>query len=139
MAGQFRFVRNPRGRYTAWNWEIDPGGLHDLLLHLHQARPDLPVYITENGIGLDDQVVDGTVDDEPRITFVREHLEAVHRAMQDGVDVRGYYMWSLLDNFSWINGYKKRYGFLHVDRETMQRTPKRSAAWFRDVAHHHGF
>lgn len=139
VAGEFRFVRNPRGRYTDWNWEIDPEGLHELLLRVQQYRPGLPVYVTENGIGLDDRLVDGVVDDGARIDFVREHLEAVHRAMQDGVNVRGYYMWSLLDNFSWINGYKKRYGFLYVDRETLERTPKRSATWFRDVARNHGF
>lgn len=133
IEGLFRFVQNPRGRYSDWNWEIDPKGLYELLLRVREYR-DLPVYVTENGIGLQDRLEDGEVDDPQRIAYVSEHLQAVHRALQQGVDVRGYYMWSLMDNFSWVNGYKKRYGFLHVDRETLERTPKRSAAWFSDLA-----
>jgi 6-phospho-beta-glucosidase len=134
IAGLFRFVRNPRGRYTDWGWEIDASGLEELLVRVHVLRPGLPVYVTENGIGLPDALVDGQVEDEARIAFLREHLAAMHRAIAAGANVRGYYMWSLLDNFSWVNGYKKRYGFLHVDRTTLVRTPKKSAAWFREVA-----
>ena len=134
IEGLFRFVRNPRGRYTDWAWEIDPDALELVLREVHAICPDMPLYITENGLGLDDAWVDGEIDDAPRIAFVRDHLAAVHRAIEAGVDVRGYYMWSLLDNFSWINGYKKRYGFLHVDRETLARTPKRSAHWFAEVS-----
>jgi 6-phospho-beta-glucosidase len=134
IEGQFRFIRNPDGRYTDWDWEIDPSGLEELLLRVHRLRPGIPVYVTENGIGLDDRLVDGTVDDAPRIAFVREHLAAVHRAISGGAAVRGYYMWSLLDNFSWLNGYKKRYGFLYVDRTTLARHPKKSAFWFKQVA-----
>ena len=134
IEGLFRFVRNPRGRYTDWGWEIDPTGLEELLLRAQALRPGLPVYVTENGIGLQDALVDGQVEDGARIAFLREHLTAMHRAITAGANVRGYYMWSLLDNFSWVNGYKKRYGFLHVDRATLARTPKKSARWFRDVA-----
>lgn len=134
IEGLFRFVQNPRGRYTDWNWEIDPDGLYELLLRAQEYRPGIPVYITENGIGLQDRLVDGVVDDPDRIAFVTEHLQAAHRALQEGVNLRGYYMWALMDNFSWVNGYKKRYGFLYVDRETQDRTPKRSAAWFRELA-----
>jgi beta-galactosidase len=134
VAGLFRFVQAAGARRTAWAWEIDPSGLADVLAGVHTARPGLPVYVTENGIGLDDRLVEGRVDDQARIDYVREHLEVVARAAADGVAVRGYFMWSLLDNFSWINGYKKRYGFLHVDRGSLRRTPKASAAWFREVA-----
>jgi 6-phospho-beta-glucosidase len=134
IKGLFRFVKNPRGRFTAWGWEIDPKGLFDLIMRVHEARPGLPVYVTENGIGRIEKLQDGTVDDGERIDFVRAHLEEVHRAIAAGATVRGYYMWSLMDNFSWINGYKKRYGFLYVDRGTLERTKKRSALWFRDVA-----
>lgn len=137
IEGVVRFVQNPRGRYTDWNWEIDPEGLHALLLRAQAYRPGIPVYVTENGIGTPGQA--DTLDDPERIAFVRDHLEAVHRAVEAGVDVRGYYMWSLMDNFSWINGYKKRYGFLHVDRATMTRTPRQSAFWFRDAAAANGF
>lgn len=134
LAGLFRFVRNPKGRYTDWAWEIDPNGLEELIVRAHRLRPGLPIYVTENGIGLKDVVVDGAVHDDARILFVREHLEAVGRALDQGANVRGYYMWALVDNFSWVNGFKKRYGFFHVDHRSQRRTPKKSAHWFRDVA-----
>lgn len=134
LAGCFAFVSNPKGRFTDWNWEIDPDALEDLLLRLHRDHPDLPLMITENGIGLPDRIVNGEVDDTARIEFVSRHLAAVHRAIGAGCRVEGYFMWSLMDNFSWINGYKKRYGFLYVDRDTLRRTPKKSATWFAEVA-----
>ena len=134
IKGLFRFVKNPKGRFTRWGWEIDPEGLHDLLLRVHQASPGLPIYVTENGLGRVEELEDGTVDDQERIDFVREHLRSVHRAIAAGADVRGYYMWSLMDNFSWINGYKKRYGFLYVDRATLERHKKKSALWFKAAA-----
>lgn len=134
VKGLFRFVKNPRGRFTRWGWEIDPEGLHDLLLRVHQASPGLPIYVTENGLGRVEELAGGIVDDQERIDFVREHLRSVHRAIAGGADVRGYYMWSLMDNFSWLNGYKKRYGFLYVDRATLARHKKQSALWFREAA-----
>ncbi len=134
LADCFAFVPNPQGRYTDWNWEIAPEALEELLVNLDRRYPGTPILVTENGLGLQDQLVDGTVDDSPRIEFVTEHLAAIHRACQAGVKVGGYFMWALMDNFSWLNGYKKRYGFLYVNRETMERTPKKSAAWYREVA-----
>ncbi len=134
LADCFAFAQNPRGRYTDWNWEIDPETLGKLLVDLSQRYPDLPLYVTENGLGAPDELVDGEVDDQARIGFVREHLVAIYKAIGAGADVRGYFMWSLMDNFSWINGYKKRYGFLYVDRDSLDRTPKKSAFWFRDIA-----
>jgi 6-phospho-beta-glucosidase len=134
VKGLFRFVKNPRGRFTDWGWEIDPDGLCDLLLRAHKDKPGLPLYVTENGLGRVEELAGGTVDDQERIGFVKDHLLAVRRAIAAGADVRGYYMWSLMDNFSWINGYKKRYGFLYVDRKTLARHKKKSALWFRDVA-----
>jgi beta-galactosidase len=134
IKGLFRFVKNPRGRFTAWGWEIDPEGLYDLLLRVHRASPGLPVYVTENGLGRVEELAGGTVDDGERIDFVRAHLAAVHRAIAAGANVRGYYIWSLMDNFSWLNGYKKRYGFLYVDRATLARSKKKSALWFREAA-----
>ncbi|MCA9778348.1 MAG: beta-glucosidase [Candidatus Eremiobacteraeota bacterium] len=134
LRGCFEMVRNPRGRYTDWAWEIHPETLTTLLLGIGRRAPGIPMYVTENGIGLPDRLEEGMVNDPGRIEFVREHLQAIHKAIRQGADVRGYYMWSLMDNFSWINGYKKRYGFLYVDRETMHRTPKQSAFWFKEVA-----
>ena len=134
IKGLFRFVKNPRGRFTAWGWEIDPEGLYDLILRVHETSPGLPIYVTENGLGRVEELAAGTVDDQERIDFVSGHLRAVHGAIAAGADVRGYYMWSLMDNFSWINGYKKRYGFLYVDRATLARHKKKSALWFRGAA-----
>ena len=92
------------------------------------------IFITENGMGYKDPFVDGLVDDAPRIDYVEKHLAAVLRAIEAGVNVGGYFMWSLQDQFSWTNGYNKRYGFFYVDYETQERTPKASAYWFKRVA-----
>ena len=139
IAGLFQFVKNPNGRYTDWGWEIFPEGLYELLMRAHRHQPGLPIYVTENGIGLPDQMENGAIVDDARIEFVREHLKVIHRAIQDGANVRGYYMWALMDNFSWINGYKKRYGFLYIDRHTLARTRKKSSFWFADLAAANGF
>ncbi len=118
--------------FTDMGWEIYPEGLTELLLAL-DAEYDLPpVYITENGMANRDAVVDGAVPDEARIAYVRDHLEALGAAMAQGVDVRGYFLWSLLDNFEWNSGYAKRFGIVHVDYATQRRTPKASALWYRD-------
>jgi beta-glucosidase len=93
-----------------------------------------PIYITENGCSFDDAIgPDGAVDDHQRIAFLESHLSAVRAAMAEGVDVRGYFVWSLLDNFEWAEGYGPRFGLIHVDYETQKRTPKASYAWYRDL------
>ncbi|MBF0544212.1 MAG: beta-glucosidase [Candidatus Riflebacteria bacterium] len=138
IAGLFRFVKNPTGTYTEWAWEIAPEVLYQLLKSVHLQRPGLPIYVTENGIGRDETLENGTVDDQERINFVKLHLEAIYKAITEDVDVKGYYMWSLMDNFSWINGFKKRYGFLFVDRKTLKRYPKKSAYWYKKVAADNG-
>jgi beta-glucosidase len=118
---------------TAMGWEVDPGGLHDLLLRLRRDYGPLPVYITENGASFDDPpATDGLVEDPQRTAYLRGHLEALARAVADGVDVRRYCVWSLLDNFEWEHGYDKRFGIVHVDYETQRRVPKRSGLWYRD-------
>lgn len=140
IKGLFRFVQPAQGQATDWGWEIAPEVLGDLLIALHRERPDLPIDVTENGIGLPDTPgADGKIDDQARIEFIRGHLAAIHRARAAGANVRGYYLWSLLDNFSWINGYKKRYGLFYVDRATCARTPKKSAYWYREASANHGF
>ena len=100
----------------------------------------MPSASTQNGIGLSESPdASGQIDDQARIDFVRDHLKVVHRAITDGANVHGYYMWSLMDNFSWINGFKKRYGFLYVDRETLVRRRKASSYWYQQVAAANGF
>lgn len=120
---------------TGLDWEVQPEGLTDLLVALNDDY-DLPaVYVTENGAAYPDVVADdGTVDDPERLAFVAGHLRAVHAAIEKGVDVRGYFVWSLLDNFEWAYGYDQRFGIVHVDYETQQRTPKSSALWYSRVA-----
>jgi beta-glucosidase len=112
-------------------WETYPQGLTALLVGLRDQYQLPPVYITENGMAVADTVVDGQVRDQPRIDYLRMHLEALAGAMAEGVDVRGYFYWSLMDNFEWNSGYAKRFGLFHVDYATQQRTPKDSAGWYR--------
>jgi beta-glucosidase len=127
------FVRQP-GPYTEMGWSIDATGLTDLLLRLHHDHPGLPLVITENGAAFDDRVdPDGRVRDDRRIGYLRDHLRAVEQAIDAGVDVRGYFAWSLLDNFEWSYGYARRFGMIHVDYETQRRTWKDSAHWYREV------
>ena len=127
------FVAQP-GPRTAMGWPIDPTGMEELLLRLHRDHPRTPLMITENGAAFDDVVeADGRVRDERRIAYLRDHIAAVERACEAGVDVRGYFAWSLLDNFEWAYGYSKRFGLLHVDYATGERTWKDSAHWYRDT------
>jgi beta-glucosidase len=125
---------------TEMGWEIDPDGLHDLLVRLRRDYPALPpVYITENGAAFPDTpVADGEVPDPDRIAYLDAHLRAAQRAIAAGVDLRGYFVWSLLDNFEWAFGYSKRFGIVHVDYETQTRTPKHSARWYAEVVRGNG-
>ena len=114
-------------------WPIDPDGLYELLMRLHREFAPPPLYITENGVSCED-----TLEDQERIDFLAAHLRAAHRALAGGVDLRGYFVWSLLDNFEWALGYAKRFGLVRVDYETLERTPRASARWFRDVVARNG-
>ncbi|MFJ9427089.1 GH1 family beta-glucosidase [Streptomyces sp. NPDC101249] len=124
----------PPGETTAMGWAVDPSGLYDLLRGLSAEFPRTPLVITENGVACDDYVDPaGQVNDPARIAYVRGHLAAVHRAITDGADVRGYFLWSLLDNFEWAHGYGKRFGTVYVDYPTGARIPKASARWYSEV------
>lgn len=92
------------------------------------------IYITENGLGFKDEFTDGIILDEPRIDYLRGNFESISRAIDDGVNVKGYFIWSLMDVFSWVNGYDKRYGLFYVDFETQKRYPKESAYWYKLVS-----
>ncbi|WP_440098649.1 GH1 family beta-glucosidase [Streptosporangium sp. H16] len=120
---------------TAFGWPVVPDGLRELLSGLRARYGDAlpPVYVTENGCSQPDEPgPGGTVDDQDRITFLDGHIGAVERARAEGVDVRGYYVWSLLDNFEWAEGFSQRFGLVHVDFPTGTRTPKASYHWLRD-------
>ena len=121
---------------TDMGWEVYPQGITNLLLRLHRdyaAKGLPPLIITENGAAFADTVsADGQVHDAPRVRYLQDHFAAVHEAMRQGVHVDGYFVWSLLDNFEWASGYEKRFGIVHVDYATQQRTLKQSALWYRD-------
>jgi len=122
------------GERTEMGWTIDPTGLHELIMRYSREAPGLPLYITENGAAYDDKPdPDGRVHDPERIAYLHGHLSAVRRAITDGADVRGYYLWSLLDNFEWAYGYDKRFGLVHVDYQTQKRTIKGSGRRYADI------
>jgi beta-glucosidase len=128
-------VHTPRGGLpiTAMGWEVSPDSFYDLLVRLGRDY-GWPVVITENGAAYDDSPpANGVVDDPERLNYFRRHLAAVERAVDAGVDVRGYCAWSLLDNFEWDRGYSKRFGIVYVDYKTQRRIPKQSALWYRDL------
>ena len=119
---------------TEMGWEIDPDGLHDFLVRVARDYPGVPLYVTENGAAFaDEKGSDGQVHDPDRIAYLDGHFRAARRAIDDGVDLRGYFVWSLMDNFEWSFGYSKRFGLIHVDYETLERTPKDSARWYAQV------
>jgi beta-glucosidase len=118
---------------TGMGWEIDPDGLRRILARVRHEYAPPPIFITENGAAFDDGPTGGEVVDDPeRRAYLAGHLDALHRALADGVDVRRYYVWSLLDNFEWEEGYDQRFGIVHVDFDTQARTPKASALFYRD-------
>ena len=134
VEGLFYFVRNPQSTYTEWGWEIWPQGLSDGIMMIKERYGDIPIYITENGLGAVDPIVDGEIVDDPRIDFLRMHIDALEKAIALGADVRGYYPWSFIDLLSWLNGYKKQYGFVYVDhKKNLARQRKKSFFWYQDV------
>ena len=125
------------GPQTDMGWNIDPDGLHDLLVRVHDNYPEVPLMVTENGMACKDQLVvndDGSksVHDADRIDYLQRHLAAARRAMSEGVPLTGYFVWSLLDNFEWYFGYAKRFGITYVDYATQERIPKDSFLWYRN-------
>jgi beta-glucosidase len=133
-------VRQLRATYTQTGWEVCPQALEDVLVWVKERYGNPPVYITENGAAFfDPPVVDGDrVEDPLRVAYLRRHLEAARAALAAGVDLRGYFVWSLLDNFEWSRGYSMRFGIIHVDFDTQRRIPKDSARFYARVAMSNG-
>jgi len=136
--------RNPLGKHvrvegadrTAMDWEIYPEGLRELLVRVHRDYAPPVMYVTENGAAFDDVVApDGAVHDERRRAYLEAHFAAAARAMTDGAPLEGYFVWSLMDNFEWAEGYSKRFGIICVDYETQQRIVKDSGRWYADLLH----
>ncbi len=131
--GQKEFnVNVPR---NDWDWIIYPKGLYDQIMRVVNDYPNYKkIYITENGLGYKDEFVNNTVNDDERIDYIKKHLEVISDAIKDGANIKGYFVWSLMDVFSWSNGYEKRYGLFYVDFETQKRYPKKSASWYKNVS-----
>lgn len=132
--GFFRSVIMDDKKYTKWGWEISPEAFLAGLRKLKAEYGDIKIYITENGLGDQDPIIEGEVLDIPRIKFIEEHLKAVKAAIQEGINLKGYYAWSVIDLLSWLNGYKKQYGFIYVDRDNnYERKKKASFYWYKHV------
>lgn len=130
---------HPGGNFLDNGMEFYPKSVYDAInMARHEYGFDRPIYITENGKA-DPHDMDAPLDDTERISYVAGFLEWIAKAIDEGADVRGYYLWSLLDNYEWAAGYSQRFGIVHVDTETFERTPKASARWYRDVIAHRGF
>ncbi|HHY10204.1 MAG TPA: beta-glucosidase [Firmicutes bacterium] len=119
------------GPRTAMDWEIYPEGLYDLLLRLHRDYGPLPFYITENGAAFEDTVENGTINDIERLEYIKGHFAHAARAIAAGVPLKGFYVWSFLDNFEWAFGYERRFGLIYVDFATQERIMKESARWYQ--------
>ena len=128
-------VRQRRATHTETHWEVYPRGLTDVLEWVADRYGNPPIYITENGAAFYDPPTapESGIEDPLRVAYLRGHLRAAHAALERGVDLRGYFAWSLLDNFEWAHGYSRRFGIVHVDYTTQQRTPKASARFYSKV------
>lgn len=125
---------------TDMGWEIHPENLHDLLLRVDKDYNHPVIYITENGMAYKDNIIiDNIVQDDDRVSYLKRYLEASNRALKEGVDLRGYYVWSFMDNFEWTEGYSKRFGIIRVNYKTQERIWKKSALWYKDVIRNNGF
>lgn len=134
-----RIVTLPNRPRTDLGWQISPQGLTPILLWVQQRYRGLPLYITENGAAFNDTALpDGSIDDSERVQYLNDHLVAAREAIERGVNLCGYYVWSLLDNFEWQHGYSQRFGIVHVDYATQRRTPKASARFYADVIRSRG-
>jgi beta-glucosidase len=135
-----RGARQQHATYTETGWEVHPSSLTRILVWVKERYGNLPLYITENGAAFYDppKTIDGRIDDPLRVHYYREHLRAAADAIAQGVDLRGYYAWSLLDNFEWSLGFSKRFGIIHVDYETQERTIKASGRFYSEVVRSNG-
>ncbi len=123
----------PPGHLTDMGWGVDPDGLRWMLDEVTARYPAVPLYICENGAAYPDTVNDdGSIDDPLRITYLEKHLDVIAAALRDGIDLRGYFVWSLLDNYEWARGYRMRFGLTHVARDSLERTIRASGYWYRD-------
>jgi beta-glucosidase len=125
---------------TERNWEIYPEGLYETLTRMRTDYGNPVLYVTENGVAFEDRIMkNGRIQDDDRILFLRDHIMSVRRAVSDGARVKGYFVWSIMDNFEWAEGYSKRFGLVHVDYNSLKRTPKKSYFWYKQLTANNGF
>ncbi|HLE75820.1 MAG TPA: GH1 family beta-glucosidase [Candidatus Bathyarchaeia archaeon] len=124
---------------TEMGWEIYPNGLYEILTRLRKEYDDPVLYVTENGAAFEDNVKrNGGVQDDDRIAFLRDHMLAAYRAIKEGVKLKGYFIWTITDNFEWAEGYSKRFGLVHTNYETRERAPKKSFYWYKQIIQNNG-
>jgi len=122
--------------YTTMGWELYPQGVYEILMRIKKDYNDPEMYITENGMAFEDNVTpDGKVHDDYRVEYLRTHFEYAAKSIAAGVKLKGYFVWSLMDNFEWEAGWGQRFGLIHVDYQTLNRTIKDSGYWYRDLIH----
>ncbi len=132
--GVFRTVKMEDKKYTKWGWEIAPDAFLEGLRILKSHYGDIKLYVTENGLGDADPIIEGEIVDVPRIKYIEEHLRAIKNAIKEGINIKGYYAWSVIDLLSWLNGFKKQYGFIYVDhKDNLKRKKKLSFYWYKKV------
>lgn len=137
--GVFKTVMMDDKVYTKWGWEIAPDAFLEGLRMLKREYGDIKIYITENGLGDEDPIIEDEIVDVPRIKYIEEHLKALKRAVEENINVKGYYAWSAIDLLSWLNGYKKQYGFIYVDhKDNLNRKIKLSGNWYKRVIEERG-
>jgi beta-glucosidase len=125
---------------TERGWEIYPNGLYEVLTRLRTDYGNPLLYVTENGAAFEDNVIkDGKIQDDDRVAFLRDHIVAAYRAIKEGVRLKGYFVWTIIDNFEWAEGYSKRFGLVHTNYKSLKRTPKKSFYWYKQVIANNGF
>jgi len=129
----------PGAKISEMGWEVYPEGLYELVKRIDSDYGKIPLYIMENGIALKDDkyLSDGSIDDDERISYIKSHLESCLKSINDGVNLRGYYYWSLMDNFEWASGYSKKFGLVKIDHKTLERSVKKSGKWYGEFIKGH--
>ena len=134
IKGWFETAYDEKVRRNKWGRELYPKGMYDELMELKDKYGEFPIYVTENGHGCYDELVTGQIDDDERIEIMDEFIQWMLKAKEEGCNVNGYYAWSTMDLYSWVNGYKKRYGLVYVDFEhDLKRIPKKSYYWYQEL------
>jgi beta-glucosidase len=136
---KFEEIRAKNANFTYMDWEIFPKGIYDILIYIKEEYDNPEIYITENGAAFNDTVNNGDIiNDNNRIDFLKEHFKEANKALNEGVHLCGYYIWSLMDNFEWAYGYSKRFGLIYVDYQSLKRIWKKSAYWYKDIIKNNG-